>query len=189
MKQPWAACTNIRSHRFKYFWTTQLDKKARRRSKLYRKAAKSGLTEDWQQYRALDKEIKRAARRSKTACFQKFVLSIAQQGASKATHILSRIVKGRKRRSGTRRSLGRKLYPLVYTAFVHNVSYDAERPEPCCLAKKFLATDKLSSYIRQALAKAPAGKATGGDSIFVEMFKADPELGSEVLTKIWEKAG
>ena len=54
--------------------------------------------------------------------------------------------------------------------------YTAECPKPYCLARKFLATDKLRPYVRKALAKAPTGKATGGNSIFGEMFKADPEL-------------
>ena len=93
----------------------------------------------------------------------------------------------RKRCSGNRKTLGRQLDPLVYTAFVHNKSYITERLEDCCLAKKLLATDKLRPYIRQAQAKAAAGKATRGDNIFVDMFRADPELGSAVLTKIWEK--
>ena len=47
----------------------------------------------------------------------------------------------------------------------------------------------LRPFIAEALAKAPTGKATGGDNLFVEMFRADQALGTEILTKIWEKVG
>ena len=65
LKQPWAGATTLRPHRFKRFWTTHLDRKARRSSKLYQKAVKSGCIEDWQGYRALDCVIKREARQKK----------------------------------------------------------------------------------------------------------------------------
>ena len=81
--------------------------------------------------------------------------------------------------------------PTAFTSPSHEVSVCSSKRNhnsfPLSLSKE--DAERLQPHIFTALKKAAEGKATGVDHLFVEMFKADMDMGMKVLTTIWEQAG
>ena len=133
LKLLWMANYRIRTHRFRSFWTSQLDYKSKRRSRQYRTALRTCSAVYWQPFRDLVRVIKQEARRNKERCFMKSLSSLPSQGASKVTMILRKITKARQLRACLRRKIGREHDPVVFSAHIHTVSYTPKEADPCTL--------------------------------------------------------
>lgn len=59
--------TKPKSRRYRHFWTAELDAKAKQRSRAYKKAVTTNFDQDWQEFKLLEKQVKRGARREKIA--------------------------------------------------------------------------------------------------------------------------
>ena len=185
--QPWNQNRHRRPKRFSEFWTTELDHMAKQRTRKYRKACATRKREDWAEYHNADRAIKRAARKRKRECFQKFTMQVDNGSAGEKAKTLGRILRIKDGRRKQNSLQGAPLDPAEFTRFT------AAKCSPAGVENipllPFHLPPAFKDRIYRAIKNAPVGKATGKDDIFSEALAIAPEPATELLYKVWKKCG
>ena len=184
---PWNQGRHHRPGRFRDFWTTELDRMATYRKKLYRKACATCKEADWNHYHEADRAIKRETRKRKRECFRKFTEKVDSGSTGEKAKGLGRILRIKNGYRKQNSLQGAPLDPADFTRFTAKKCTPTRATNITLLP--FTTPIAFKDRILRAVREAPAGKATGKDDIFSEALALTPELSSEILYKIWKKSG
>ena len=113
--EPYTIESIPRPRRFKPFWDDRLDRMAKKRTRLYKKASSTNTTEDCDRYRAVNKRIKQVVKKKKHDSFKKFADGLLRSSPTEVTKTVNRITKAKKWYQTKHTVVGKSLTPDVMT--------------------------------------------------------------------------
>lgn len=176
---PWLDARLPVPGRYKSFWTKTLDNLSKARSKAYKKAKKFKTCSHWEQYRKLDREVKRLVNRNKKARLRKLAKQIGKESNSKAVELTGKILSG----NLFTRNDTKAIDPKAFTAHMATSKETNYSPQ----IERFEVDEIFVRNVQLAIQKAESGKAEGVDELFVECFKLDPTRFADIITKFWRQ--
>ena len=123
---PWRPTTRgVNPERYREFWSEELEKLSKKRSKLYRRVVKSQQQEHWNAFKTVDRRIKRMARRAKRRCYRQFLADLSAAPPAQATKNVKAIVDARKGNARKNGLINPTVEPSLFTEYIDSLQQDA----------------------------------------------------------------
>ena len=185
---PWEGARRPpKSRRYRFFWTDRLDKLAKVRSQAYRKAMKTRDPDHLQEYKRLDKAVKKGARKAKRESYTHYMRDICDASNAERSISISACLKAKEGISRRNMPSTRRIQAKDFTEFISNQFAPIGGIENTNTT--FDLHDEWRATIRHAINLAPKSKATGGDEIFAEAFQLVPAKAADMLFELWAACG
>jgi len=169
------------------YWTPELDKATRLRSKLYKRWKKTNKIIDRQIYKDQDRATKRLIKATKRESFKALGNMLAKH--PNPMTLVARYSKARKKRVAKNNLTHyRNLSPAAFTAYNGN-KFPVDASMPKVQPRAFQVDSAFRKEIEIALQRAPKCKAAGADELFVEAIKLTPKKSAAFLQTLWAKCG
>lgn len=183
----WVVRRRIRPRRFQPFWTAELDRTAKERSKAYKKAKRSMTDRNWRDHSRLNRKIKRMVREAKQRVFQAFTDRLGNSNPQEAQGVVTRILRAKQGYVTEHTAQGHSLDRACFTQ--HKASSSIAPREVQYNRRPFNAPETTVQAILAAITKMPRKKAPGPDLIVSEALQAAPEQHAEFLFHLWNTCG
>ncbi len=146
-----------------------------------------GLPEHKEEYKMLDREVKKGARRSKAASYARFMEELAKASNSERLEMASGFFKAkervlRKNVLSSRRIEARNFTDHIADEYETNGELD-ETPST------FTVDNDWEKDFLEAVKQAPKAKAVGSDEVFAECLQANPEVTAKTMMALWKGVG
>jgi len=173
--------------RYKYFWTDELNRKAKVRSKLYRRQSITRDEADIAIFRKYARQLSKQIKREKRRAFREFIEAVEDDLGNNAPSIVSKRYKNRlKRTIRTSTETSGDLDLNTFTDYVAK-KFPAS---PVIVGRKFEVDEQeLQADILKSILHSGRKKAAGKDEIFNEIMRADAPNIALFLTKLWKRCG
>jgi len=179
----------IPSLRARYFWSNELERMSKRRSRFYNRYTVTRDLRDYARYRQYNRRLRRKSQKARTKSYNQYRREFEEAPPTEASKRISGLVK--KKRKNIEEATPRTTAGLERRKFTHFVSLKfpprvQDTPVP---PQKFILTKRMENLISMAALVAPRGKAAGIDETFGEIFRIIPEVTTPILIALWRKCG
>ena len=154
----------------------------KKRSSLYRSATKSGLSENWDAYYKIDRDIRKIVQSRKREFLEKTANAVHERSMSDGLKIVKSILKDSGSQTGTDNSTLNLKKFTNHIAGIGNGNYTPD-------IIPFELPEKFQERIITAIEDSAPRKATGSDEIFYESLQVNPKLCAKILCNFWKKCG
>lgn len=173
--------------RFKDFWNVPLDRLAKKRTRLYKRAQQLDTQQAWDSHKETDKRIKQIVRLRKREQFQNFAEGLQNVRPGAAQTMINRISRIKKGYAAKHCAVGLKLDPEDMTNYIHET---CQAPRALHLEQlSFAVSDRMAKEVHRAVKCAPINKAPGPDLLIGEALKTAPETHGQFLVELWRTCG
>ncbi|PXF39626.1 RNA-directed DNA polymerase from mobile element jockey [Gracilariopsis chorda] len=181
--QPWLRHVHRKPPRFRPGWTHTLEKKAKQKRKLLRKAAERECDSVRRKVNAVDREIKRAFRRNKRRLLRQAMSDIANDSEADTVTRLNKALA----RFGL--AVDDTDTPQVDPSAFSNYLSSTQRNDDPVQVRQFYPIPELKDEIKRAIIRGKKNKAPGEDGIVFEMLQISPDGFGSLLFEIWAAVG
>jgi len=183
--EPFTPKGKIPPLRARYFWTNELERQSKNRSKLYRRFTRSRDIRDYNRYHIANKRLHRQCRKAKCRSYNEYRRNFEKATAGDAAKQLSGLIK--KKTRNTADATPRTTAGLQRKKFTHFVSmkFPPRAQDAPVQPQHFRLTSRMETLIAMAALQAPRGKAAGLDETFGELFGLIPEITTPMIIALW----
>ena len=160
--RPWIEIRGTRSPKYKWFWDDKLQRMAKDRDKLYKKAVRTNNKATWEEHRNIDRAIKRSIYRKNRGARRREIESMMHMSVPRTQAWLKKQVRKSKQCSQVCATAGTPLDPCTFTTHMATKQEDATFAN----CRLFHTSPDFPEKLINTIAHLPGGTAPGPDGVY-----------------------